>query len=134
MTLCVLLASTLPHAAHTTRRSHMPQNARAMATAYRGSQDTLVPPVIPSSHPSQVCENTVSHQTSLKHVMSQSNTNLNDPPHFALLVSCHLTITITPFALLYDNSRLFYTWLPYILCTTGRSRHLRVAFYRLYII
>lgn len=77
-----------------TTLSHIPQNAHAHAstTAYPGSQDALVPPVIPSSHPSQVCENTVAHRTSLKHAVSLSNTISNN----LLLVSCYLTITIIP--------------------------------------
>lgn len=97
-------------ATHPTPRSHIRQNARATATAYPGSQDTLVPPVIPSFHPSRVCKNTVVQKTSMKHAVSQSNMISSNP----LLVSCHLTIMITSFASLYDWLGLFHTRLQYI--------------------
>lgn len=113
MTTPYVLARSHSAATHPTRRSHIRQNAhaRATATAYPGSQDTLVPPVTPSFHPPRVCENTVAQKTSLKHAVSQSNI-ISSNAH--LLVSCHLTIMITSFALLYDTKGLFHTCLPYI--------------------
>lgn len=116
------LSVHLPRRLTSIRRSRTPrtpQNAHAHATvtAYPGSQDTPVPPVMHSSHHSPVCKITVSPQTSLKHAVSPSNTISNN-------TFFSLTIIITPFALLYDNPRLFCTLSTVhtfiLLCTTSR--------------
>ncbi|KAG8220777.1 hypothetical protein J3R82DRAFT_2209 [Butyriboletus roseoflavus] len=89
----------VPPAGHSSppHRSRTPQNAHAhaMATAYPGSQDILVPPVTPSSLASRVCANTGGPQTSLKHAMSPSDTFSNNKyPLRFLPLDNHICIVV----------------------------------------
>ncbi|KAH0836494.1 hypothetical protein J3R83DRAFT_8130 [Lanmaoa asiatica] len=85
---------------------------------------------------SRVSANMAALQTYPKHVVSPSNTISNNPLHFVLLVSPHLTIMDTPFALLYDNPRLFRTCLPYthFPSCVPQAGEVKGCIYRLYII